>query len=42
MSPVDELRDQRTVKQTLATWTVLETVLSIVGFAAAAVAWAIV
>jgi GntP family gluconate:H+ symporter len=31
-----------TVKQTLATWTVLETVLSIVGFAAAAVAWAIV
>ncbi|MEU0317125.1 gluconate:H+ symporter [Nocardioides sp. NPDC006273] len=31
-----------TVKQTLATWTVLETVLSIVGFAAAVVAWAIV
>ena len=31
-----------TVKQTLATWTVLETVLSVTGFAAAAVAWAIV
>ncbi|MER7556551.1 gluconate:H+ symporter [Nocardioides sp. NPDC126508] len=31
-----------TVKQTLATWTVLETVLSITGFAAATVAWAIV
>ncbi|MBG6096119.1 GntP family permease [Nocardioides luteus] len=30
------------VKQTLATWTVLETVLSVTGFAAAAVAWAIV
>ena len=31
-----------TVKQTLATWTVLETVLSVTGFAAAALAWAIV
>ncbi len=31
-----------TVKQTLATWTVLETVLSITGFAAAVLAWAIV
>ncbi|GGR39692.1 GntP family gluconate:H+ symporter [Nocardioides luteus] len=30
------------VKQTLATWTVLETVLSLVGFVAAAIVWAIV
>ena len=31
-----------TVKETLMTWTVLETVLSVTGFAAAAVAWALV
>ncbi|MBM6403201.1 GntP family permease [Phycicoccus sp. CSK15P-2] len=31
-----------TVKETLMTWTVLETVLSVVGFAAAAVAWLVV
>jgi GntP family gluconate:H+ symporter len=30
------------VKETLMTWTVLETVLSVTGFAAAAIAWAIV
>ncbi len=30
------------VKQTLMTWTVLETVLSVTGFAAAAIAWALV
>jgi GntP family gluconate:H+ symporter len=31
-----------TVKQTLMTWTVLETILSVVGFAAAALVWAVV
>ncbi|OLM12233.1 gluconate:H+ symporter [Pseudonocardia sp. Ae505_Ps2] len=31
-----------TVKQTLMTWTVLETILSVVGFAAAALVWALV
>lgn len=31
-----------TVKETLMTWTVLETVLSVTGFAAATVAWALV
>lgn len=31
-----------TVKQTLMTWTVLETILSVVGFAAAALVWAFV
>lgn len=31
-----------TVKQTLATWTVLETILSVAGFAAASVAWVLV
>lgn len=31
-----------TVKQTLATWTVLETILSLTGFAAASVLWALV
>jgi GntP family gluconate:H+ symporter len=31
-----------TVKQTLMTWTVLETILSIVGFLAAALLWVVV
>ena len=31
-----------TVKETLMTWTVLETILSVVGFAAASVAWFLV
>jgi len=30
------------VKETLKTWTVLETVLSVVGFGMAAIMWAIV